>query len=131
MDANPIPALLADFLDLVTGGALAYASGSPYGDATRADAAARMVSRGDVERTQYPGVYLVRSDEKRRAFYRVDVDAEFLSCECDDHLRRAPHVCKHIVAAAMVHALMSVEEPSPVDAFEDEVDVLFGVPAHA
>lgn len=97
-------ALLATyFLDILSGGSLDY-SEPHHGDTSRIDAGIRIANTGGVRSAKTPGTFWVRSEDNHRKEYLVYAVKGDVSCECTDHLHRAPHVCKHIVAATYTHA---------------------------
>jgi hypothetical protein len=106
---NPITTAMATFLDNLTGGSLDYKSAHPDGD-SRAQAAARLFEdEGAIRPTRTPGQYIVESrrerDERGKPkLYMVNALGD-VSCECEDHLTRAPHICVHIIACCWHYAL--------------------------
>jgi hypothetical protein len=112
MNSNFVFDLLANALDLLTGGSLDYKE--PHGrDESRIDAGLRLVTADAVQATDTPGVYLVKSDDRRKAAAPYVVCAEWgsLSCTCEDATISSSNptgICKHQLAAVTMEAMRLV-----------------------
>lgn len=120
---NLILQIVAGVIDTLACGNLDY-QGGRNGFKSRAQAATAVFD--GVSETRTPGLYRVRSEESLQRYYLVDAVGPDFSCECDDHLRHAPGLCKHILAAVFYHTIReALAEPEEVS-FEMAISELYG-----
>lgn len=115
------------------------ARGHDRGYRERAEAGAQMVDDGRVmqDPTNPTGYFVTSEDDGDliRTVYHVHPIGDPPSCTCHDFNRRkdrpAP-VCKHIVAAAIMDALLTSWDDDPAETtptLEDDVALLYGARA--
>lgn len=123
---NIILQIVAGVVDTLACGNLDYRDGR-NGFKSRAQAATAVFD--SVAETATPGLYRVRSEETLKRYYLVDALGPDFSCECEDHLRHAPGLCKHILAAVFYHTLrcaLAEIEPEPEFDMATEIEKLWG-----